>query len=37
MYGLKHKNIMSVLGVSIEDHVEPFVIYLREGFSNLKK
>ncbi|XP_065222259.1 tyrosine-protein kinase Dnt [Planococcus citri] len=37
MYGLKHKNIMSVLGVSIEDHVEPFVIYLREGFTNLKK
>lgn len=37
MYGLKHKNIMSVLGVSIEDHVEPFVIYSRENFTNLKK
>lgn len=37
LYGLKHRNIMSVMGVSIEDHVEPFVIYLREGYTNLKK
>ena len=37
MYGLKHRNIMSVMGVSIEEHAEPFVIYLREGYSNLKK
>ncbi|XKL62432.1 hypothetical protein PGB90_002265 [Kerria lacca] len=37
MYRLKHKNIMSVIGISIEDHVEPFVIYLKEGYTNLKK
>ncbi|CAH0390640.1 unnamed protein product [Bemisia tabaci] len=37
MYGLSHKNILSVLGVSIEDHTAPFLIYPHNGFSNLKK
>lgn len=37
MYGLRHKNIMTVLGVSIEDRAEPFVIYSRQNYTNLKK
>jgi RYK receptor-like tyrosine kinase len=37
MCDLKHRNIMAVMGVSMEEHAEPFIIYLREGYSNLKK
>lgn len=37
MYGLSHKNILSVLGVSIEDHTAPFLIYPFQGYTNLKR
>lgn len=37
MYGLSHKNILSVLGVSIEDHTAPFLIYPHQGYTNLKR
>jgi RYK receptor-like tyrosine kinase len=37
MYGLSHKNVLSVLGVSIEDHTAPFLIYPHRGDSNLKR
>ncbi|XP_075238654.1 tyrosine-protein kinase Dnt [Lycorma delicatula] len=37
LYGLSHKNILSVLGVSIEDHTAPFLIYPNQGFTNLKR
>lgn len=37
MYGLSHKNILSVFGVSIEDHTAPFLIYPNQGFKNLKR
>ncbi|XP_039299766.1 tyrosine-protein kinase Dnt-like [Nilaparvata lugens] len=37
MYSLSHKNILSVLGVSIEDHTAPFLIYPHQGYRNLKR
>jgi RYK receptor-like tyrosine kinase len=37
MYGLSHKNVLSVLGVSIEDHTAPFLIYPYRGDTNLKR
>ncbi|KAG8273966.1 hypothetical protein J6590_011516 [Homalodisca vitripennis] len=37
MYSLSHKNILSVLGVSIEDHTAPFLIYPHQGYTNLKR
>ncbi|KAJ9592192.1 hypothetical protein L9F63_001308, partial [Diploptera punctata] len=37
MYGLSHKNVLTVLGVSIEDHTAPFLIYPFHGDSNLKR
>ncbi|XP_073991365.1 tyrosine-protein kinase Dnt isoform X2 [Rhodnius prolixus] len=37
MYGLSHKNILSILGVSIEDHTAPFLIYPHQGYTNLKR
>jgi RYK receptor-like tyrosine kinase len=37
MYGLSHSNVLSVLGVSIEDHTAPFLIYPHRGDSNLKR
>lgn len=37
MYGLSHKNVLSVLGVSIEDHTAPFLIYPHQGYTNLKR
>ncbi|XP_049857985.1 tyrosine-protein kinase Dnt-like [Schistocerca gregaria] len=37
MYGFSHKNILSVLGVSIEDHTSPFLIYPYHGYTNLKR
>lgn len=37
MYALNHKNILSVLGVSIEDHSAPFLIYPYQGYTNMKK
>ncbi|PNF27269.1 hypothetical protein B7P43_G05298 [Cryptotermes secundus] len=37
MYSLSHKNVLSVLGVSIEDHTAPFLIYPHRGDSNLKR
>nr|CAD7431245.1 unnamed protein product [Timema monikensis] len=36
MYNLHHKNILSVLGVSIEDHTAPYVIYSNQEYTNLK-
>lgn len=37
MYGLQHRNVLSVLGVSIEDHTAPFLIYPHGGYTNMKK
>lgn len=37
MYGVSHKNVMSILGVSIEDHTAPFLLYPLRGHSNLKR
>lgn len=37
MYGLSHKNILTVLGVSIEDHTSPFLIYPYQDYTNLKR
>lgn len=37
MYGLSHSNVLSVLGVSIEDHTAPFLIYPHRGDTNLKR
>ncbi|XP_067011105.2 tyrosine-protein kinase Dnt [Anabrus simplex] len=37
MYGVTHKNVLSVLGVSIEDHTAPFLIYPYQGYTNLKR
>ncbi|GLV43127.1 doughnut on 2 [Carabus blaptoides fortunei] len=37
MYALNNKNVLSVLGVSIEDHTAPFLIYPFNGYSNMKK
>ena len=37
MYGLSHKNILPILGVSLEDHTSPFLLYPLNGHTNLKK
>lgn len=37
MYGLNHKNILTIQGVSLEQHVEPFLLYPYTNNSNLKK
>ncbi|KAL0268896.1 UNVERIFIED_CONTAM: hypothetical protein PYX00_010680 [Menopon gallinae] len=37
MYNLSHKNILSIMGVSIEDHTSPFLIYHYQGYTNLKR
>lgn len=37
MYGVSHKNVMSILGVSIEDHTAPFLLYPLRGHQNLKR
>ncbi|CAH1153725.1 unnamed protein product [Phaedon cochleariae] len=36
MYSLNHKNILSILRVSIEDHTAPFLLYPYKNFTNLK-
>lgn len=37
LYGASHKNILTVLGVSIEDHTAPFLLYpAPENMRNLK-
>ncbi|XP_052121655.1 tyrosine-protein kinase Dnt-like [Frankliniella occidentalis] len=37
MYGVSHKNVMSILGVSIEDHTAPFLLYPLRNHQNLKR
>ncbi|XP_050538303.1 tyrosine-protein kinase RYK-like [Daktulosphaira vitifoliae] len=37
MYGLNHKNILTIQGVSVEQHVEPFLLYPYNNNKNLKK
>lgn len=37
MYGLNHKNILTVRAVSVEQHVEPFLLYPYNNSKNLKK
>lgn len=37
MYGVSHKHVMSILGVSIEDHTAPFLLYPLRGHQNLKR
>lgn len=37
MYGLNHKNILTIQGVSLEQHVEPFLLYPYSNNNNLKK
>lgn len=36
MYSLNHKNILSILRVSIEDHTAPFLLYPFNNYKNLK-
>ncbi|CAH1377716.1 unnamed protein product [Tenebrio molitor] len=36
MYSLSHKNILSILRVSIEDHTAPFLLYPYNNYNNLK-
>lgn len=36
MYSLNHKNILSILRVSIEDHTTPFLLYPYNNNKNLK-
>lgn len=36
MYSLNHKNILSILRVSIEDNTAPFLLYPYDNFKNLK-
>lgn len=36
MYSLNHKNILSILRVSIEDHTAPFLLYPYNNYTNLK-
>lgn len=36
MYSLNHKNILSILRVSIEDHTAPFLLYPYKNYTNLK-
>lgn len=37
MYGLNHKNILTIQAVSVEQHVEPFLLYPYNDNTNLKK
>lgn len=37
MYGLNHKNILTVRAVSVEQHAEPFLLYPYNNSKNLKK
>lgn len=37
MYGLNHKNILTIQAVSVEQHVEPFLLYAYNNNKNLKK
>lgn len=37
MYGLNHKNILSIQAVSVEQHIEPFLLYPYNSNKNLKK
>ena len=38
LYGISHKNLLTVLGVSIEDHTAPFLIYpYHSSSANLKQ
>lgn len=37
MYGLNHKNILTIQAVSVEQHVEPFLLYPYNNHKNLKK
>ncbi|EEB20371.1 receptor tyrosine kinase, putative [Pediculus humanus corporis] len=37
LYNLNHKNILSILGVSIEEHSSPFLVYHYQGYTNLKR
>ncbi|XP_025405792.1 tyrosine-protein kinase Dnt-like [Sipha flava] len=37
MYGLCHKNILTIQAVSVEQHVEPFLVYPHNDNTNLKK
>lgn len=36
MYSLVHKNILSILGVSIEEHSEPLLLYPYNNYTNMK-
>uniref|UniRef100_T1IZQ5 receptor protein-tyrosine kinase n=1 Tax=Strigamia maritima TaxID=126957 RepID=T1IZQ5_STRMM len=37
MYGLSHRNIQSILAVSLEDRKQPLLIYPRAALGNLKR
>lgn len=37
MYGLNHRNILTIQAVSVEQHVEPFLLYPYNNNKNLKK
>jgi len=37
MYGLNHKNILTIQAVSVEQHIEPFLLYPYNNNTNLKK
>lgn len=37
MYGLSHRNILTIQAVSVEQHVEPFLLYPYNNNRNLKK
>ncbi|XP_056645611.1 tyrosine-protein kinase Drl isoform X1 [Diorhabda sublineata] len=36
MYALNHKNILSILRVSVEEHMAPFLLYPYKNYTNLK-
>lgn len=36
LYSLNHKNILSILRVSVEDHSAPFLLYPHKSYTNLK-
>lgn len=37
LYGLNHKNVLTVQAVSVEQHVEPYILYPYNNNKNLKK
>lgn len=37
MYGLNHKNVLTIHAVSVEQHVEPFLLYQYNSGTNLKR